>query len=91
MLNNINEGLLALSRDNAPDFEFLVKYKEICANLKCPPTDYLFYITNGEPDENKYNISAFFHNEEEQNEEMDLITSFRNDLKRQIEGLNFGE
>lgn len=68
MLNNINEGLLALSRDNYSENEIRIKYTTQCNIIKCPPTDYLFYITNSEADDSKYNISAFFHNEEEQNE-----------------------
>lgn len=81
MLNNINEDLLALCNDFIlfEDKETRKKFEENCGKKEYPPTDYLFCI-NDEKDTFGYNVSAFYHQKEDQEIEMEKKTNFNRDL-----------
>lgn len=88
MLNNINEGLLALSSDNIPS-GFLHDERVIretfinnCGYKNFPPTDYLFFISRDDRDTLGYKVSAFYHNKEDQKNEMKKKVIFDKNLNK---------
>ena len=78
MLNNINEDLLALSNDFIQDEDkgTRKRFVENCEFLGFPPSDYLFCISLDENDPFGYNVSAFYHQKEDQQKEMEKKINF---------------
>ena len=82
MLNNLNEGLLALSNDNMPFEDFFVRDRFIanCDVKGYPPTDYFFNITQSEIEDRRYNVSAFYHKKRDQKKEIAKVLNFYSEL-----------
>jgi len=82
ILNNLNEGLLALSNDNIPfaNSDARVNFITNCKTKGYPPTDYLFNITETGIFERRYNVSAFYHNKEDQKKEIEKVLNFYSEL-----------
>ena len=86
MLNNIKEGLLALSKDVVKKYNISSTYdfEKKCENKNYPPTDYLFFLTDSDNDETQYNVSAFYHQKVDQEKEMKKVRQFHAELNKLI-------
>lgn len=78
MLKNLNENFLALSKDvllqlnetNESEIESYLNLKNLLVN------DYYFYLTTESGNKNKYQLSAFYHGEEEMNRGKEKLSVF---------------
>lgn len=88
MLNNLNEGLLTLSYENSQIIDGIPWsiFANYCHTNNYPPTDYLFFLTDSDNDDTRYNVSAFYHQKEDQEKELVKKSNFDggiNELKSQ--------
>ncbi len=82
MLKNINKDLLALSNDAISYSEGNSRFyfNKNCLAKDYPPTDYLFFITDSVKNVTHYNVSAFYHQKEDQKKEMEKKSKFHKEL-----------